>query len=295
MLRQIAPFVPPILATSLLFYETVSSSWMLRLILFFSTVMSSLYAISHPPTSSPFFDYLSGFISIIYIMRAAEFLFVLDLRTLRRMRKQSSPTPLYSWEPMPEPFTFQRLVWVADLVTSPRAVGWEHGSQKYLPPARYRLEKRESRGRAGIRGPGVPTHWNANGNSTRFLLSQLGVLAMSWFWIDTYHYFFGKDGNHSLDIPLNWTSSPARSIVIWGMARLLPVASIWGFLNGSHALVTLVAVGLFPGKSLGAACEPWMYPPLFGSFPIILARMSLRGQLMDFHRTVTWLTFRWEI
>lgn len=52
--------------------------------------------------------------------------------------------------------------------------------------------------------------------------------------------------------------------------------AIYGFVNGLHALMAFIAVGLLGPLYLGAAGEAWMYPPLFGTF-IGLKSVRIKG------------------
>ena len=265
---------PLMLFLSIYFLEISHSSSTVRYAVLSCIVTSAVWSILNPPYNSLSLNCMSGFISGWYILWSVNVLFICNVRTLKRVQKQSgSIAHLYYWEPLPKNLSYQRIFWALDLTTNVRGIGWDHVSSKAkLPPLIHSLE--EQSGTPGGRQWTNPRR--GTNEDPHFLKKQLWRLLRAYFWLEIYRWI--AIGH------LNLLCDGSEMAVIRGVCRLAlaawdiagPVWAIYGVLDGAHALLTIVAVGLLTSTCLRAAGEAWMYPPLFGPIKVLWSG-SYRG------------------
>ncbi|RAH77828.1 hypothetical protein BO86DRAFT_369922 [Aspergillus japonicus CBS 114.51] len=252
----------------------------LKAALYGALVLSALHAIFVPLKGhGDFVTYTNAFLSVSFIIRAVELLVLQELDDLQHLEKVShvSSSILYSWEPLPRALGFRRFLRVCDLIANPRAIGWNHGSTKYLPPLR------PVEGEAGG-DHCAPEHRNmvvvAVGDRSSFLRAHLGTAVLAYLTMDTYQAAFMRNYpllcdsvDRFLNGVLGWQVSPATSEMVVRRYLLSPGCWIaaYAFVDGIHSAAGVFSVGLvrlFTSKHAG---EPWMYPPVFGSVRHLLA------------------------
>ena len=130
-LAALFPFIT--IAVSFLCFEYIAKYPGLRYVSCALNILYTAFAVQHPPTSSPFFNYLSGVLPAVYALRSLEILVITNPLSMKRLRKMGMGLSSYHWEPLPPPLCFRRLLWAIDLLANPRAIGWSHGSTRYLP------------------------------------------------------------------------------------------------------------------------------------------------------------------
>jgi hypothetical protein len=262
-----------IIGIGLFFFEHLADSVRLRYALCWLSVLYSWYSIQHPITG-PFFNYMTGLMSVYHPVRAVELLISSNPRSMRRLRKVGS---FYCWEHLPPAYSFRRLLWIIDILFNPRAIGWAHGPTRHLPPASHILE------------PGAFRPWKSNNihNLSRgtFLLTQVRRLVVSYIWLDFYITVFvhanGRDVQNMFGITAQMVigvhPTPATSQIVYSWVwRIARIISAQYFLDAFHAFLGLVAVGIFTDAWLDTAGEAWTYPTLFGGFH--LSKPSLKGK-----------------
>ena len=248
--------------------------------------ISASYAILLPPELPGYLAIIFGPGSVIHIIRAIELGFVLDVPKLARLRKtKASGAALYAWESYPPPLTIHRGIWLIDLMTSIRGIGWSHGPRNRLPPPSLTLDSRSAcESQKGVRG----THeWN--GKDVRRFLSEKAVeVILCYLWIDTYQSIIIRSSLwQSLARPTGWGGAEIpHKVFSWLLTpwvKWIPVKiCIYATIQLSCSLLAFVDVGLgFLGN------EPWKYPPIFGS-SIAVMRVNFQGML-TLHRDETGL------
>ncbi|RAL06861.1 wax synthase family protein [Aspergillus homomorphus CBS 101889] len=277
-------FTLPLLAVTLFLQVKFSLQPGLKYALYGALILSALHAIFAPLKGvGDFATYTNAFLSVSFIIRAVELLILHDLDALEHLEKIShvSSSILYSWEPIPKTLGYRRFLRVCNLIANPRAIGWNYGSTKYLPPLR------PVEGEAGG-DHCAPEHENmvlvADGDRRTFLRSRVWTILLAYAAIDTYQAAFARNYPKicdSVDRFLNgvvgWDIAPATSEMVVRRYLLSPGCWIaaYAFVDGIHSAVGVFSVGILRGFSPKYAGEPWMYPPVFGSVRHLLA-FSLR-------------------
>lgn len=292
LMRWIIMGVPfSVTGFGLLFFEQLAGSVRMRYGLCGLNILYAWFSLRHP-TASPFFNYMIGLMSIVHIVRSVEILIASDPSTMKRLRKVG--LSFYFWEPLPPPYSLRRLLWIIDIVSNLRAIGWRHGSEKYLPPSCQILEKNS------FSRPSKPAAtWGPSRQS--FLWTQARRLVAAYMWFDFYHTMFVHENGRHTERLIDMTSkkmlgaylAPAtcQNIYKW-LGRIARIISAQFFLDGFHALTALFAVGIITDTWLGTAGETWAYPTLFGGFR--LSTPNLKGR--DFMAPRVWyrnLTKHW--
>ncbi|PYH44779.1 wax synthase family protein [Aspergillus saccharolyticus JOP 1030-1] len=252
----------------------------LKYALYASLIISALHAIFIPLKGlGDFVTYTNAFMSVSFIIRAVELLLLQNLDELMHLEKvsQVSSSILYSWEPVHKSLGYRRFLQVCNLIANPRAIGWNHGSTKYLPPLR------PVEGEAGGEHC-FPEHQNmvliADGDRRSFLLAHIWTVVMAYLTMDTYQAAFARNYTqicNSVDGFLNkvmgLSVSPATSEMMVRRYLLSPgcwIAS-YAFVDGIHSAIGVFSVGILRVFGAKYAGEPWMYPPVFGSVRHLLA------------------------
>lgn len=234
------------------------------------------YAIIFPPQLPGYLAIIFGPGSVIHIIRAIEFAFVLDVPKLARLRRTSSGGALYAWEPYPPPLTIHRGIWLIDLMTSIRAIGWSHGPRNCLPPPSLIFDSRSAlKPQKGVQGM---HEWK--GRDRRKFLAKKGVeIFLCYLWIDIYQSIIIRSRLwQSLAQTTSWGGTEIQhkvfSWLLTPWVKWIPVKiCIYATIQLSCSLLAFVDVGL---RLLGN--EPWKYPPIFGS-SIAVMRVNFQGML----------------
>jgi hypothetical protein len=251
-----------------------------------SVIASALY----PPTSLIILNYANAFLSVAYALRAIELLLVDNPRRLYRLVKVNDSAPAeYVWKPLPPGMTLGRLLSVCDLLLNPRGIGWAHGSKRYLPELKrtnmtsqngfqQKAEKHQEEERFTLN---VATQ-----NRLSFLAKEALKLFIAYLVYDAYCVVFGRNyaalcsnfhsflnGPHLLQFELQYFGhqlrpSPEASAKLVRRFLLPPAcwAACYAFIDGIHAAVALIDVGMLYLVAPTRASDPWMYPPVFGSW-----------------------------
>ncbi|KAL2819859.1 hypothetical protein BDW59DRAFT_151214 [Aspergillus cavernicola] len=281
--------------------ETIPLSPPLKRALYFTTITSSIITSAlYPLTSLVIANYANAFLSVAYALRLVELLIINHPRQLKRLEKvhdSSSSSPVYVWKPMPPALSFARLRYVCDLLINPRSIGWAHGSKKYLP----RLEKLSVNSTVKAKN-GYVSRENGHhqeGNEKfickepterlSFLTKEALKLVIAYLVYDTYRIFLGPRyallcshfhslltspnlqlfGDQYLGLQLQLSPETSARLV---QRFLLPPAcwaACYAFVDGIRAAVALFTVGGLYLVSPTLAADPWMYPPVFGSWRYI--------------------------
>lgn len=269
-LAALFPFAT--IAASFLCFEYTAKYPGLRYVSCGLNILYTAFAVQHPPTSIPFLNYISGVLPVIYTLRSLEILVITDPLSMKRLRKVGLSS--YRWEPLPPPLCFRRLLWAIELLANPRAIGWSHGPTRYLPITVDTHGESRVGCATKVREP----------NRRSFLWRQAYRLAISYVWFDFYLATFDNgygpgaemrfDGTAFGFLDVHLTPTIRQTLNSW-VARVSWLISLRFFFDSCHAIVSLVAVGLFTETWLGTAGEPWAYPALFGGS--LLSKPRIRG------------------
>ncbi|KAL2855565.1 hypothetical protein BJX68DRAFT_216197 [Aspergillus pseudodeflectus] len=271
--------------------EKIPLSPSLKRTVYVTAITSSVIASArYPPTSLIILNYANAFLSVAYALRAIELLLVDNPRRLYRLVKVNDSAPAeYVWKPLPPGLTLGRLLSVCDLLINPRGIGWAHGSKRYLPELKrtnmtsqngfqQKAEKHQEEERFTLK---VATQ-----NRLSFLVKEALKLFIAYLVYDAYWVVFGRNyaalcsnfhsflnGPHLLQFELQYFGhqlrpSPEASAKLVRRFLLPPAcwAACYAFIDGIHAAVALIDVGMLYLVAPTRASDPWMYPPVFGSW-----------------------------
>ncbi|KAJ0416212.1 hypothetical protein BJY00DRAFT_292041 [Aspergillus carlsbadensis] len=274
--------------------EKISLSPSLKRTFYVTAITSSLIAsVLYPPTSLIILNYANAFLSVAYALRAVELLLIGSQRRLNRLVKVNDSAPTeYVWKPLPLGLTFGRLIFVFDLLINPRGIGWAHSSKRYLPELKrtnvasqngfhQETEKHQEDERFTLK--------EVTQSRLSFLTKEILKLLIAYLVYDAYRVVFGRDyaalcsNFHSflnepqlLQFQLQYFGrqlrpSPETSANLVRRFLLPPAcwAACYAFIDGIHAAVALIDVGVLYLIAPTRASEPWMYPPVFGSWRYI--------------------------
>ncbi|KAH8664792.1 hypothetical protein BGZ61DRAFT_367040 [Ilyonectria robusta] len=253
MFDQIRPMISPaILCFPVCFIEDLCSTYAARCATFATISAFAIQIIFNPPYENSLYNYLSGFLSSWYIIWSANVLLIHDVRALKRIQKLGLPSDSvsYCWECLPPAFSYRRVLWALDLSTNFRVIGWKHSSVQG--------------GRTPVtccddNFPIVKPEKSEFGGPPSFVANQVRRLITACIALNLSRLL--------LDIDWNIASSKSGLSTSHTAVEILGTAlAIYGFIDGLHALMAFIAVGLLGPLYLGAAGEAWMYPPLFGTF-----------------------------
>lgn len=235
-------------------------------------ILSASYAIWFPPELPGYLSIICGPGSVIHIIRAVEFAFVLDVPQLKRLRRETiSSKFVYVWEPYPQPLTISRGVWLIDLMTSIRGIGWNHGPRNLLPPTSLNPQRSN------------PQNLAPKGAS-RFLIQKGSETILCYLWIDLYQSIIIRSNIwHLLDSPGGWRYSGIQhNLLSWLLTpwvKWIPTKiCIYATIQLSCSILAFVDIGI---GLLGN--ETWHYAPIFGS-SIGVMRMDLQGMMKQLQR-----------
>ncbi|KAL3444352.1 hypothetical protein BJX65DRAFT_173368 [Aspergillus insuetus] len=272
--------------------EKIPLSPFLKRTFYVTTITSSVIASAlYPPTSLVIINYANAFLSVAYALRAIELLLVDNPRRLDRLVKVNHASPAeYVWKPLPPALTLGRLLSVFDLLINPRGIGWANGSKRYLPG----LKRTNVAAQNGIRQKAGKherfTVKEATQSRLSFLVKETLKLFIAYLVYDAYGVVFGHNyaplcsnfhsflnGPHLLQFELQYFGhqlrpSPETSARLVRRFLLPPAcwAACYAFIDGIHAAVALIDVGMLYLIAPTRASEPWMYPPVFGSWRYML-------------------------
>ncbi|KAL3459238.1 hypothetical protein BJX64DRAFT_207096 [Aspergillus heterothallicus] len=258
----------------------------------YATIITSsvLASAVYPPTSLIIFNYANAFLSVAYALRAHELLLTDKLARLRRLVKVDgvSAREEYVWEPLPPGLTLGRLFAVFDLLLNPRGIGWTYGSKRYLP----QLERTEVNPQNVQQVNSKRCQENESfilkghtDNRPWFLAKEALKLFIAYLVYDAYSVIFGRkytalcSNVHSLlnaprlQIELQYLGiqlDPYPETSARFVRRFLLPPACWAacyaFVDGIRAAVALIDVGVLYLIAPKRASDPWMYPPVFGSW-----------------------------
>ncbi|KAL4878226.1 hypothetical protein BJY04DRAFT_209434 [Aspergillus karnatakaensis] len=279
--------------------EAIPLSLIWKRALYLGTITSSVIASAiFPPKTITILVYANAFLSAAFGLRAIELLIVNQPSHLKRLEKVfdgSSSSPIYFWKPMPPALSYERLLYVVDLLINPRGIGWTHGSKKYLPHLKKMHPKSSAKN-----GNGSHTKQNGQQDTEKFILKEptqnrlnfLGKealkLVVAYLVYDAYRTVFGRNYGqlcvnfHAFlnsanvqsffrHIGIKLQASPETSAKIVRRFLLPPAcwAAAYAFVDGIRAALALYAVGGLYIVSPKLAGEPWMYPAIFGPWRYI--------------------------
>jgi hypothetical protein len=120
--------------------DIISYPYTLRAILFSAIIALATWGIAHPPSDNALINYANGFFLSWYLIWSTNVFFIYDIRSLRRLQMRSVQGHDFCyWEPIHETWGLRRLMWVVDLSTNFRGLGWMSTNPGFSwPPAKYR-------------------------------------------------------------------------------------------------------------------------------------------------------------
>ncbi|KAL4992946.1 hypothetical protein BDV10DRAFT_190430 [Aspergillus recurvatus] len=260
MLQYLLPFFPPVLLFGAVFLNTSR-----RFLAWLVVVSASLSGILVPsPYLNPLARYLTGFFCSWFIIWSANLLLIKDPITLQRIQKGPGSRG-HIWQPLPPSHSLARARWAIDLALNFRAVGWNFANRQWQhPPITPTLQ--------------VGTHSRdikASGSNhvgisqSLFLRRSCRRLFASSMWLAGYPCLV-RDTTLPIPAEVRHFLRPVHEQKQGSLTGLLLLATtLYMFIDGIHALVSLVAVGLLRD-------EKWRYPPFFGPVKYLLS-----GRLQD--------------
>ncbi|PLB48557.1 hypothetical protein P170DRAFT_438131 [Aspergillus steynii IBT 23096] len=265
-----------LLAVALFFGDKTLAAPYVRCILALAILCSATHAvISPPPSFSAFFKYSNAFLSGAFVIRAVELLLVYDLPRLKRLGSvaASASPPKYVWKPLPTALGATRFLWICDLLVNPRAIGWNYGPVRYLPPLRDHRQSKKAFDDVNSIDQGAEV------SPATFSKRQLRRIVFGYLILDAYQSTFGRNylalcETLASAATAGWGSqiSTEASEILVRKYLFGPVCWLtsYAFVDGVHALFGLVGVGALGSIAPKLSAEPWMYPPLFGPVQSLL-------------------------
>lgn len=190
----------------------------------------------------------------------------------------STPSIEYYWQTYPSENFVERLIWVLDLVTNFRGIGWNwqipglHGPP---PHVRGQLKGGDVRWARRTSASAQETGNRTYCSRASLLRRRVPLFLLYYFLLDFCklvlvgdRYFWGFiDSPPPTYLPSFIQHSPALvqayRLLLAAASTNIALASI--FLSGS-----LLFVGVLSPRLLNAQGEPWMYPDFWGSFSSVL-------------------------
>ncbi|MCJ1405076.1 hypothetical protein MMC11_008302 [Xylographa trunciseda] len=195
--------------------------------------------------------------------------------------EESSAMTKYAWQNHPANF-YQRVEWVADLISNFRLIGWSHQINSIPSPPPSILDNLQPSAKPLKQTPPVVSTGVSRYPESRTLLrTKLTTIALGYLAIDTLKvvmmadpYFWGLTSAPPPSyLPSLVTSSPALTR-IWRL--LISLAGAYVSLQSIMALAAPVFVGLIGPRILGLRAATWQYPDVYGSYNIVF-RKGLAG------------------
>ncbi|KAI9886750.1 MAG: hypothetical protein M1823_001459 [Watsoniomyces obsoletus] len=192
--------------------------------------------------------------------------------------QSSSISTAYYWQTYPENDFRQRLVWVLDLVTNFRGVGWNWqlpGLQGPPKDVQDQLKRDDPDLKDYPWTISRPTGHRIYYQSRDLLRRKAAVFIFSYLVLDACKVTMMKDpyfwGLVDHPPPTSVTRLLGHSIVLTRIYRLVvSMTAMVASLQGIFATGPLLFVGLLGPNVLGAQGEPWMYPDFWGGYQTVL-------------------------
>lgn len=180
---------------------------------------------------------------------------------------------LYQWEPFPRKSLLKRFIWVADLFTGLRGIGWNWQLPTLAPlPLHVRKQLGEDSTTDTPIGRDGTKRYEDRGVLLRHRTLQLCFcyLFLDLLIVLSVHdpYFWGVvDAPAPAFLPSIIRRSAFLCRAYRNIATMLAIATALQFY---FALGPLVFVGLIGRERIGVWGEPWAYPDVWGSFGKVL-------------------------
>lgn len=194
---------------------------------------------------------------------------------------KSNDVQKYAWQSLPSNF-FQRLEWVADLVSNFRLTGWSHQLNCIPSPPASILDNLDPSAKP-LRWtpPVVSTGVTRYPDSRALLRTKVTTIALGYLALDTLKvlmmsdpYFWGLlDAPPPTYLPSTIRSSAALTR-IWRL--VLSLAGAYVSLQSIMALAAPFFVGLIGERHLGLRAATWQYPDIYGRYAVVF-RKGLAG------------------
>lgn len=204
-----------------LFIGAASGSRGLRAVLFPPVLAMSLYMLFFTTTGKDSNDIVTWSLITTTLLQASDILLINDVAELRQVEQKTPTNDL--------PFS-QRWKWALRLLTSPRAIGWEHEPRHVFPP----------------HPPADQSRWNFVKKQTLSALTYFIILDVVHTWI-VLSPAFQRDG-----ISLESDSYP-----LYFLNTALHAAHIWSYMSFGYTAASVVAVIL-------QITEPSEWPAIYG-------------------------------
>ncbi|KAF8999436.1 membrane bound O-acyl transferase family-domain-containing protein [Cyathus striatus] len=200
-----------------------SRSRVLRVLLFFPVLAMSLYMMLFTTTSKDSEDIVTWTLIMTSLFQASDILFINDVASLRLVG-QSTPTNELSF--------VDRGKWALRLLSTPRAIGWEHEPRHVFPP----------------HPPKSQSKWS-------FILSQSLTTIYYFIILDVVHTTivlspaFRRDG----------VSLTSGGYLLRVLNTALHAAHIWSYMSFGYTAASVLAVAL-------NVTEPSDWPAIYGKW-----------------------------
>ncbi|MCJ1380681.1 hypothetical protein MMC17_003789 [Xylographa soralifera] len=193
----------------------------------------------------------------------------------------SITTDKYAWQNHPANF-YQRLEWVADLVSNFRLIGWSHQINSIPSPPPSILDNLQPSAKPLKQTPPVvSTGVSRYPDSKTLVRTKLTTILLGYLALDTLKvimmsdpYFWGLTSAPPPSYLPFFVSSSASLTRIWRL--LISLAATYVALESIMALAAPIFVGLIGPRMLGLRAATWQYPDIYGSYDMVF-RKGLAG------------------
>ncbi|MCJ1289935.1 hypothetical protein MMC34_001469 [Xylographa carneopallida] len=208
-------------------------------------------------------------------------------RTQRALAKEGTETEAsigtnkYVWQKHPANF-YQRLEWVADLVSNFRLIGWSHQINSIPSPPPSILDNLQPSAKPLKQTPPVvSTGVSRYPDSKTLVRTKVITVMLGYLALDTLKVVMMSDpyfwGLTSAPPPTYLPSFITSSAALTRIYRLLiSLAGTYVALESIMALAAPIFVGLIGPRILGLRAATWQYPDIYGSYNIVF-RKGLAG------------------
>ncbi|MCJ1282960.1 hypothetical protein MMC26_002287 [Xylographa opegraphella] len=195
--------------------------------------------------------------------------------------EQSNSTHKYVWQKHPANF-YQRLEWVADLVSNFRLIGWSHQINTIPSPPPDILDNLRPSAKPLKQTPAiVSTGVSRYPDSKTLVRTKATTVVLGYLALDTLKvlmmsdpYFWGLTSAAPPTYLPTFISSSTVLTRIWRL--LISLAGTYVALESIMALAAPIFVGLLGPKILGLRAATWQYPDIYGSYNLVF-RKGLAG------------------
>ncbi len=192
--------------------------------------------------------------------------------------RPTSSSTTYHWQAYPADDFRQRLVWVMDLITNLRGVGWNWQLPGLLGPPKdieNELMKDDPDPKNYPWAITRPTGHRIYYNRRNLLRRKAAVFICSYLVLDACKVTMMKDpyfwGLVDHPPPTSVTRFLGHSVVLTRMYRLLVgMVAMLASLQQDFSMAPLLFAGLLGPKIPGAQGEPWMFPDFWGGYQTVL-------------------------